>query len=77
MDGGMNGRMSQPINKIDFFPIAAFSHGFISESLLLGLLLRTRDCSAQKGRAAAEVKFKGFGCRWTWAPIQALPRQVT
>lgn len=77
MDGGMNGRMSQPINKIDFFPIAAFSHGFISESLLLGLVLQTRDCSAQKGRAVAEVKFKGFGHRWTWAQIQALPRQVT
>lgn len=71
------GRISQPINKIDFFPVAAFSHGLIRERLLLGLVLQTSDCFAQKGRAVAEVKFKGFGHRWTWAQIQALPRQVT
>lgn len=49
MDGGMNGRMSQPINKIDFFPIAVSSHGFISESLLLGLVLQTEGKGCSRG----------------------------
>lgn len=63
------------MNKIDLFPIAAFlDTGHQQESPAWACTAK-KGLLAQKGRAGAEVKCKGFGSGWTWAQIQAWPMQ--